>query len=1298
MLKKFSFLLLLIFTFVVSNAQNAIVGTELYGAEASKIMFGAEHVWLKQDNIIPTYMKFRETEAMDERTFLFHLQKQFQLPENYSFKQIGEEKDPLGYTHKRFQILVNNIPVNGGVFILHIHDSKVMMYNGYLFKNVKTPTVPSLSQSDALHFALRNIGATTYKWELPGEEAFLKKEQHDPSATFYPTGSLEIVQENGNSLSTNYILCWKFDIYAHQPMGRYTVFVNAQTGAIVHKQDRICTGDANGTAITAYRGSRPFITDSTSPTNFRLREAARGLGIRTFDLQRGTNYATAIDFLDSNNVWNNINANRDQYATDAHWGAEKTYDFYLSKGRNSIDNAGYQLNLYVHYSTSYLNAFWDGTRMTFGDGSTGYTPLTSLDITGHEISHGLDERTAGLNYSYESGALNESFSDVFGTAVEQYADSVLGNWLIGEDIGSPFRSMSNPNLYSNPDTYLGTYWYTGTADNGGVHTNSGVQNFWYYLLTQGGSGTNDIGSVYNVTGLGRVKSSSIAWRNLTVYLTPTSNYADARFYAIQSAVDLYGPCTPEVTSTTNAWYAVGVGAAYSSVVTASFTNSASVNCAVPYTVTFNNRSTNAGSFIWYFGDGATSTATSPSHTYTTLGTYSVKLVADGGLCGKDSITFTNLVNLSASNPCTVVLPPTGTATTQTSCTGTVYDDGGQFGLYSDNTNSSVTIAPTGATGVTLNFTKFRMENTYDFVYVYNGPSTASPLIGSYTGFTLPASISSTGGSITIRQSSDPSVTDSGFAINWTCTIARPVANFTASPNPACTGQNIIFTNTSTNSPTSYLWSFPGGSPSSSTATNPVVTYPTLGTYTVTLIASNSLGSDTITRLNYITINTGTALPITNGFTSTTFPPTNWSIINTNASTTWARTTAAGRTPTTGNSMMFNNFNIDDRGNNDEVRLPKADLRGFSNVKLVFDVAYAPYNTTFFDGLDVLASSDCGTTFSTLYSKSNTVLATAPATTTIFTPTSLQWRSDTVLLTSYIGQPNVTVSFKNIAGNGQRLFIDNINLFGIPNADFRANDTTICRGTAVTYTNISTGNPTSYSWSFPGGTPSSSTATNPVVTYNTAGLYNVQLIATSASGSDTTVFTNYITVSAPSNATINQSICTGTSYLFNGVNRSTAGTYLDTMLNINGCDSFITLNLTIKSTTAATINQTICAGASYLFNGFNRTTSGTFLDTLTGSNGCDSFLTLNLTVRPTSSGTINQSICAGTSYLFNGINRTTTGTYLDTLVNSALCDSFVTLNLTVRPTSSGTINQSICAGASYLFNGFNRTTSGTFLDT
>ena len=184
----------------------------------------------------------------------------------------------------------------------------------------------------------------------------------------------------------------------------------------------------------------------------------------------------------------------------------------------------------------------------------------------------------------------------------------------------------------------------------------------------------------------------------------------------------------------------------------------------------------------------------------------------------------------------------------------------------------------------------------------------------------------------------------------------------------------------------------------------------------------------------------------------------------------------------------------------------------------------------------------------------------------------------------------------------------------------------------------------------------------------------------------------------STGTVTTSICPGGSYVFNGVALTAAGTYLDTLVNYVGCDSVLTLNLSLRATSTGSITTSICPGGSFIFNGIARTAAGTYLDTLTNAVGCDSFLTLNLSIRPTSTGTITTSICAGTSYLFNGVSRVAAGVYLDTFTNYVGCDSVVTLNLSVRPTSTGTINASICPGGVYLFNGVNRTAAGAYLDT
>ncbi|HET8884797.1 MAG TPA: M4 family metallopeptidase, partial [Salinimicrobium sp.] len=289
----------------------------------------------------------------------------------------------------------------------------------------------------------------------------------------------------------------------------------------------------------------------------RLRQTANGSGIQTYDLNGSTSYNNASDIVSNSTSFTN-NAT----GVQAHWGAEQTYKyFYQNHGRDSYNDNGAVIRSYVSYSNNYANAFWDGSRMTYGDGDSSMGPLVSLDIVGHEIGHGVTEYSANLVYSYESGALNESFSDIFGESIEKFAQG-NNDWLMGEDIGDALRSMSNPNAYGQPDTYHGSYWYSGSGDSGGVHYNSGVQNFWFYLLSTGGSGTNDNGQSYNVSSIGMTKAAAIAYRNLTVYLNSNSQYDDARNGAIQSAIDLYGAGSAEEIAVTNAWHAVGVGSTY----------------------------------------------------------------------------------------------------------------------------------------------------------------------------------------------------------------------------------------------------------------------------------------------------------------------------------------------------------------------------------------------------------------------------------------------------------------------------------------------------------------------------------------------------------------------------------------------------------------------------------------------------------------------------------------------------------------------------------------------------------------
>ncbi|SRX72383.1 M4 family metallopeptidase [Aequorivita antarctica] len=472
-----------------------------------------------------------------------------------SFTTLSQEQDPLGFTHQKMQQYFNGVKVEFATVTLSSKNGTVQTLSSAYFPIADDFNVTSsISNSQALNSAIAHVGASKYMWQNAAEAALADNYKK-------PTGELVIIPAIENITETNR-LAYKFDIYATAPLYRADVYIDAKTGQFIMENKRIHDANVPATGTSLYNGNVSFTADNASGP-YRLRQTADGGGIQTFDLNNSTNYNNAVDVTSSS-----TNFTSNPTGVQAHFGAEKTYKYFSQNyGRNSYNNTGGVIKSYVSYSSNYVNAFWDGSRMTYGDGDgTNYGPLVSLDICGHEITHGVTEYSANLVYSYQSGALNESFSDIFGESIEKFA-SGTNDWLMGDDIGAggsggALRSMSNPNAYGDPDTYQGTNWYSGSADSGGVHTNSGVQNFWYYVLSVGKSGTNDKGDSYNVTGIGMDKAGAIAYRNLTVYLNSNSQYSDARNGAIQAARDLYGVDSAEEIATTNAWYAVGVGAAY----------------------------------------------------------------------------------------------------------------------------------------------------------------------------------------------------------------------------------------------------------------------------------------------------------------------------------------------------------------------------------------------------------------------------------------------------------------------------------------------------------------------------------------------------------------------------------------------------------------------------------------------------------------------------------------------------------------------------------------------------------------
>jgi Zn-dependent metalloprotease len=513
---------------------------------------------LAHDNQLKHVLAFSGQEQVTMPAFMQNYREALGLTGNDELKPLEVAGDELGITHHRLQQYHRGLEIADRSFLVHEKDGKVYLAHGDIVAGLQIETAPALSEQQALRLALDHIGAQAYMWEDPGNEAFLQREQNDPAATFFPKGQLLVSAGHEARAAGDFHLAYRFDLYAEKPLGRYAVDVDAKTGAIIKASSLMPDADVAGQGASVYNGQVQMTVDQLNSFSYRLRQSGRGKGIETYDMRHGTNIGAAVDFLNADTNFISANA---RAGVSAHWALEATYDYFKNvHNRDSYDNGGGKMLAYVHYGNAWFNASWDGTRMRFGDGNNNATPLVTIDIVAHELTHGVTGNSARLIYAAESGALNESFSDIFGNAVEFAVLDTNGSWDIGEG-AVRIRSMANPRRFGDPNTYLGRGWAStapGSADNGGVHTNSGVQNYWFYLLSEGGSGVNDNGDAYNVAGLGFAEAEKIAYRNLTRYLTQSSGYFEARLATIYATTDLYGANSPQYETGLAAWEAVGV--------------------------------------------------------------------------------------------------------------------------------------------------------------------------------------------------------------------------------------------------------------------------------------------------------------------------------------------------------------------------------------------------------------------------------------------------------------------------------------------------------------------------------------------------------------------------------------------------------------------------------------------------------------------------------------------------------------------------------------------------------------------
>ena len=532
-----------------------------------------------------------------------HLQGQRQalgLNGLHAFVHRDSQTDELGMTHSRFQQTFQGVKVFGGEVITHMDAAGQLRASTLAHRTVGALNVtPGLQPSEALaiaHQTLAPKGAYTY---APTAELVIVPETETVAAA--PRKGFrdaEIVREQVVRYTLAYHVKTTLQNGAEETM-HMDYLINAHTGAVIDQWNDLHTTAATGTGNSQFSGAVSLNTNTVA-SGYELRDTVRGMNYATYNLNHATS-GTGTIYTDADNTWGNgtnyvegastTDAAGQTAGVDAHYGVGITYDYYKNvHGRNGIDGTGKATYSRVHYSNSYDNAFWDDTCfcMTYGDGSS-FLTLTSIDVAGHEMSHGVCARTANLTYRGESGGLNEANSDINGTMVEfmahgggtttvpnytaitgtinvNYGTVPAANYLIGEQLATasfnkPLRYMYKPSL----DGSSKDAWST-SLKRLDVHYSSGPANHFFFLLAHGSQIDAFSGNIQSplangvtsITGIGNDKAARIWYRALSTYMTSSTTYAGARTACLSAATDLYGAGSVEYNAVNTAWKAVNV--------------------------------------------------------------------------------------------------------------------------------------------------------------------------------------------------------------------------------------------------------------------------------------------------------------------------------------------------------------------------------------------------------------------------------------------------------------------------------------------------------------------------------------------------------------------------------------------------------------------------------------------------------------------------------------------------------------------------------------------------------------------
>lgn len=496
----------------------------------------------KKDKKIPSYIEFdkRKTSEKWSRSKMPNTEIAIllNLNENTTISLKGTLSDMAGGFYEFYTEKYKGVEVHGTKCIVYYDKGGTPVFVIGNFKTIEgievnaKITESAASQSAIKHFEIKELAK-----KVPASDCT------ESVKLELPKGKLVVHVKEGKAY-----LVYKFRIDSSSPEIHLDVFVDAISGEVVDSQNIVCT--ISGAVTTKYSGQRT-IEMLQDQGMYMLRDYNRGNGIVTLD------YFSNSVFTSSYSNWSSLPESK-RGALDIHWGMEKTYDYYLDKfERNSFGGTGEMVMSYFVDDPSYSNAAWNGYSFIFGKDSVN-NQFVSLDIVAHEFSHAYTQNSSELQYQAESGAINEGLSDALGACIEKWVKPANGIkiWQIGED-AVLLRDMGNPVCkYYHGMNWVDTTNPSQSNDWGGVHTNSGVFNYWFYLLTHGGSGTNQAGIQFTVDTIGFDKAAQICYM-MNQLLTSDADYEEASLCS-KLAVNNLGYDNNVLHQIHKAWGLVGV--------------------------------------------------------------------------------------------------------------------------------------------------------------------------------------------------------------------------------------------------------------------------------------------------------------------------------------------------------------------------------------------------------------------------------------------------------------------------------------------------------------------------------------------------------------------------------------------------------------------------------------------------------------------------------------------------------------------------------------------------------------------